>query len=113
MSSFLINVSIVKYEINVRENRRGNQEWIIQRNWQHLVHKTQAEKNKKKNTTHYALDTTIRKQSSQVTPIRYETSYKYLFVINNVKCQFFSYSNSGYQADVSNQYHVSVNIREF
>ena len=110
MSSFLINVSIVKYEINVRENRRGNQEWTIQRNWQHLVHKTQEEKKKKK--THYALDTTIRKQSTQVTPISYEISYKYLFVINNVKCQFCSYSNSGYQADVS-KYHVSVNIREF
>jgi len=26
---------------NVRENRRGNQEWTIQRNWQHWVHKTQ------------------------------------------------------------------------
>ena len=28
-------------EINVRENRRGNQEWTIQRNWQHWVHKPQ------------------------------------------------------------------------
>ena len=25
---------------NVRENRRGNQEWTIQRHWQHWVHKT-------------------------------------------------------------------------
>jgi len=27
--------------INVRENRRGNQEWTIQRHWQHWVHKKQ------------------------------------------------------------------------
>ena len=27
--------------INVRGNRRDNQEWTIQRNWQHWVHKTQ------------------------------------------------------------------------
>jgi hypothetical protein len=27
-------------EINVREYRRDNQNWIIQRNWQHRVHKT-------------------------------------------------------------------------
>ena len=30
-------------QINVRENRRGNQEWTIQRTWQHWVHKTQDE----------------------------------------------------------------------
>jgi hypothetical protein len=30
-------------QINVRENRRSNQEWTIQRNWQRWVHKTQDE----------------------------------------------------------------------
>ena len=30
-------------QINVRENRRGNQEWTIQRHWQHWVHKSQDE----------------------------------------------------------------------
>ena len=30
-------------QINVRENQRSNQEWTIQRNWQHWVHKTQDE----------------------------------------------------------------------
>jgi hypothetical protein len=30
-------------QINVRENRRGNQEWTTQRNYQHWVHKTQDE----------------------------------------------------------------------
>jgi hypothetical protein len=43
-------------QINVREYRRGNQKWTIQRNWQHRVHKTK--KNKKNNTicvgNHYA-----------------------------------------------------------
>ena len=38
-----------KTRINVREYRRGNQEWTIQRNWQHWVHKTQDEDNQNKN----------------------------------------------------------------
>jgi hypothetical protein len=29
------------YKINVRKNRRGNQEWTIQRHWKHQEHKTQ------------------------------------------------------------------------
>ena len=37
-------------QTNVRENRRGKQEWTIQRNWQHWVHKTQDEV--KQNKTH-------------------------------------------------------------
>jgi hypothetical protein len=32
-----------------RENRRGNQEWTIQRNWQDWVHKTQDEDKQNKN----------------------------------------------------------------
>ena len=35
--------------IKVRENRRGNKEWTIQRNWQHWAHKTQYEN--EQNTT--------------------------------------------------------------
>ena len=27
----------------IRESRRGNQEWTIQRRWQHCVHKTHDE----------------------------------------------------------------------
>ena len=30
-------------QINVRENRRENQEWTNQKHWQHWVHKTQDE----------------------------------------------------------------------
>ena len=30
-------------QINVRENQRGNQEWTIQRNWKHSLHKTEDE----------------------------------------------------------------------
>ena len=39
-------------EKDIRENRRDNQEWTIQKNWQHWVHKTQDEdkQNKKHNT---------------------------------------------------------------
>ena len=28
-------------QINISENRKSNQEWTIQRKWQHCVHKTQ------------------------------------------------------------------------
>ena len=40
---------------NARENRRDNQEWTIQRNWQHWVHKTQDEdkQSKKHNIENY------------------------------------------------------------
>jgi len=43
--------------INVKENRRGNQEWKIQRNWQHWVHKTQNDDKHKKthNATQYEI----------------------------------------------------------
>ena len=36
----------------MRENRSGNQEWTIQRNWQHGVHKTHGveKQNKQHNT---------------------------------------------------------------
>ena len=45
--------------INVRENRRGNQEWTIQRNWQHST-QDQDKQNKKHNTTQYVLDNTAQ-----------------------------------------------------
>ena len=32
------SMDIIAY-VTVRENRKRNQQWIIQRNWQHLVHK--------------------------------------------------------------------------
>ena len=35
---------------NVREYRRGNQKWTIQRKYQHWVHKTQDEDKQNKNT---------------------------------------------------------------
>jgi len=41
-----------EYIINVKENRRGNQEWTIQRNWQHWVYKTQDEDKQNKDTKH-------------------------------------------------------------
>jgi hypothetical protein len=42
-------------QINVRENRRGNQEWTIQRHWQHWVYKTQDKDkpSKNRNTGNY------------------------------------------------------------
>jgi hypothetical protein len=35
------NIGYTRHRTKVRENRRGNQEWTIQRNWQHWVNKTQ------------------------------------------------------------------------
>ena len=46
-----------------REYRRGKHKWIIQKKWQHRVHKTQNEEKQNKNTNQYILDTTIRKQT--------------------------------------------------
>ena len=37
---------LLTLKINVREYRRGNQEYTIQRNWQHWVHKAQYEDKK-------------------------------------------------------------------
>jgi len=46
--------------INVRENRRGNEGWTIQRNWQHWVLKTQDEdKHSKKQNTENLKDEQI------------------------------------------------------
>jgi len=92
----LIGAALLK--ISVREDRRGNQEKTIQRNWPHMLHKTkknkaktqhnteklatyvtQDEEKQSKNTTQYVLDTTIRKQT-QITKIRHAPSYKQLEV---------------------------------
>ena len=37
-------------QINVREYRRGNEKYTIQRNWQHKVHKTKTNKTKIQHT---------------------------------------------------------------
>ena len=58
----MINIYIFLY-INVRENRRDNQERSIQRNLQHWAHKTQDENKQNKNTTQYVLNTTLSKQT--------------------------------------------------
>ena len=36
----------ISKKLNVREYRRGNQKRIIQRNWQHRIHKTKKNKTK-------------------------------------------------------------------
>jgi len=48
---------------NVREYRRGNQKWTIQKNLQHIGYTRLRKTKQKKNTTQYMLDTTIRKQT--------------------------------------------------
>ena len=54
----------------MREYRRVNQKWRIQRNWQHRVHNT------KKKTTQNVLDTTTGKKTTQIAQIRHEPFYK-------------------------------------
>jgi len=49
-------------EISVREYRRGNQKWTIQRNLQQRDHKT---KKHNRITTHFVLDITIHKHITQ------------------------------------------------
>jgi len=39
-------------KINIREYRRGNQKWIIQRNWQHRAHKMKKNKTKTQHNMH-------------------------------------------------------------
>jgi hypothetical protein len=53
--------------INVREYRKGNKKWTIQRNWHLSLQKNEEKQNK--NTTQYVLDTTICKQT-QITKIK-------------------------------------------
>jgi len=48
-------VSLTFLQINARENRRANQEWTIQRNWQHWVHNTQDEDKQSKKIQHRKL----------------------------------------------------------
>ena len=38
-------------QINLRENKRGNQEWTIQRNWQHLGTQDTRRRQRNQNTT--------------------------------------------------------------
>jgi hypothetical protein len=44
LTGSLLYLTVIKIsEINVWENRSGNQEWTIQRHWQHWAHKIQDE----------------------------------------------------------------------
>jgi len=47
--------------INIREYRRGNQKWTIQRNWQHKG--TQDEEKQNKTKTQYVLNALVCKQT--------------------------------------------------
>jgi hypothetical protein len=54
------NLIMIKLLINVREYRKGNQKWEIQRNGQHRVHKAKKTKKQKHNTIcagHYYMQT--------------------------------------------------------
>ena len=75
---------ILLLRINVKENRRDNQEGkksINIDNIGHTRHKTKT--NKAKNATQHVLDTTICKQTHTKNTIRHEPSYKQLDVMTN------------------------------
>ena len=67
-------------KINVKETRRGNQEWTIQIHWQHWVHKTQDEDNPDTLATLGTQDTGRRqskhKDTTQKTKRRSNTDQK-------------------------------------
>jgi hypothetical protein len=76
------------YQINIRENRRGNQQWTIQRNWQHWVQMTPDEdKQNKKHTTQYVLDNTKCKENTN--NVQKTLVYKQLEVKTNRTSVFF------------------------
>ena len=57
-------------QINVNENRRGCEEWTIQKkNWQHCVHKTQ--------------DTRQRQKPNNATCVRHHYIQTYVNNVNN------------------------------
>ena len=58
----IVNISIIQY-INVREYRRGNQKWTIQRNWQHRYARRRESKH---NTTQFVTQVTQEKNRISV-----------------------------------------------
>ena len=76
-------------QINVRENRRGNQELTIQRHWQHYAHKTHHEdkqntKAQKHNTTH----THTQKDEPTRTPPRTGVNSRRVKLKQSITSQF-------------------------
>ena len=53
--------TITFWDNKVQIKVRGNQEWTLQRIWQHWIHKT----NKTTSTTQYVLDTTMHKTQDE------------------------------------------------
>ena len=54
MSMTLSSYEYNNVETNVRQYRKGNRKWTIQRNWQHRVHKTKKNKTKTQHTMCWA-----------------------------------------------------------
>ena len=54
-------------KINVRENRRDNQEWTIQRHWKSWTHKTQDEDKQSKKNPQYTTQKTKKMSNTDPT----------------------------------------------
>ena len=96
---------VMTYLTNIRENRRGNNKWLIQRNWQHMVHKTN------KNTTQYVLDITIRKQTDNVNTTRVPTLLQTTKIKTNQSSLLFWNRNGHYNAELRTQRHIIVECK--
>jgi hypothetical protein len=56
-----LRLSFFSCEINVREYRRSNQKWTVQRNCLLRAHKKKKATKQNSNTTQYLLEATMRK----------------------------------------------------
>jgi hypothetical protein len=70
LSAFYYKHDYCMQYINVREYRRGNNKWTIQRNWHHKVHKTKTSKAKTQNNMCW---TSLYAKQTQITSIRHGT----------------------------------------
>ena len=70
LNIFTVNQYVQVVSINVRQYRRGNLKWTIQRNWQHRITKTQDEDKQNTKTKHnmcWKPPYTRRRQTKQKT----------------------------------------------
>jgi hypothetical protein len=79
MSMTLSSYEYNNVETNVRQYRKGNRKWTIQRNWQHRVHKTKKNKTKTQHTMCYE---NCYQRSQQVVHIIYKPVLEIHYVLS-------------------------------
>ena len=81
------NFGYTRHRTKVRENPRANQEWAIQRHWQHWVHKTQ-DKDKQNKTHNISLFNNTRSPPYIEIPTFY---FKQTYTCTYLNIDVFSY----------------------